>query len=35
MSKNSNFGGSSNIKNQINNLWQAINTIEEVVGQEI
>ncbi len=28
MSKNSNFGGSSNIKNQINNLWQAINTIE-------
>ena len=28
MSKNSNVGGSSNMRTQIQNLWQAINTIE-------
>ena len=28
MSKNSNLGGSSNMRTQIQNLWQAINTIE-------
>ena len=28
MSKNSNLGGSSNMRTQIQNLWQAINTIQ-------
>lgn len=28
MSKNSNFGGSSNMRTQVQNLWQAINSIE-------
>ena len=28
MSKNSNVGGSSNMRTQIQNLWQAINSIE-------
>jgi hypothetical protein len=32
MSKNSNFGGSSNMRTQIQNLWQAINSIETGEG---
>ena len=32
MSKNSNLGGSSNMRTQIQNLWQAINTIETGEG---
>ena len=32
MSKNSNFGGSSNMRTQVQNLWQAINSIETGEG---
>ncbi len=32
MSKNSNFGGSSNMRTRVQNSWQAIKTIETGEG---